>query len=116
VLVKKTNKCKEYFCFFRRSLKKKTKIKTMNQKTVQIKKLLENGLEILRNVDNPTAPQHRTLEYCDNGYISLKQAGEMVYEMHPSLNGMIEFVHQHVDEKHHGRINHAFSGIGEWQC
>ena len=89
---------------------------TMNQKTIQIKMKLQNGLEILRNVDSPTMEIHRTLAYCDNGYEILKQAGEMVHETHPSLNGMIEFVHRHVDKKDHGRINHAFSGIGEWQC
>ena len=89
---------------------------TMNQKTIQIKMKLQNGLEILRNVDSPTMEIHRTLAYCDEGYTIIKQAGEMVYEMHPSLNGMIDFVHRHVDEKDHGRINHAFSGIGEWQC
>jgi hypothetical protein len=88
----------------------------MNQKTIQIKMKLQNGLEILRNVDSPTMEIHRTLAYCDNGYEILKQAGEMVHETHPSLNGMIEFVHRHVDKKDHGRINHAFSGIGEWQC
>jgi hypothetical protein len=77
---------------------------------------LENGLEILRNVDNPTLKIHRTLEYCDNGYVILKQAGEMIYELHPSLNGMIEFVHRYVDEIDHCKLNHAFSGIGEWQC
>lgn len=94
----------------------KAKNKTMNQKTIQIKQLLENGLEILRNVDSPTMKIHRTLAYCDEGYNILKQAGNMVHDMHPTLNGMIEFVHRHVDEIDHGRINHAFSGIGEWQC
>jgi len=88
----------------------------MNQKTIQIKMKLKIGLEMLQNVDSPTMEIHRTLAYCDNGYEILKQAGEMVYEMHPSLNGMIDFVHRHVSEKDHGRINHAFSGIGEWQC
>ena len=88
----------------------------MNQKTIQIKMKLKIGLEMLQNVDSPTMKIHRTLAYCDNGYEILKQAGEMVYEMHPSLNGMIDFVHRHVSEKDHGRINHAFSGIGEWQC
>lgn len=94
----------------------KAKNKTMNQKTIQIKQLLENGLEILRNVDSPTMKIHRTLAYCDEGYNILKQAGNMVHDMHPTLNGMIEFVHRNIDEIDHGRINHAFSGIGEWQC
>ena len=90
--------------------------KMTEQKMNKINQLLKNGLEILRNVDSPTMKIHRTLAYCDNGYDLIKKAGEMVYEMHPNLNGMIDFVHRHVDEKDHGRINHAFSGIGEWQC
>ena len=90
--------------------------KMTEQKMNKIKQLLKNGLEMLQNVDSPTMKIHRTLAYCDNGYEILKEAGEMVHEMHPSLNGMIDFVHRHVDKKDHGRINHAFSGIGEWQC
>ena len=77
--------------------------KMTEQKMNKINQLLKNGLEILRNVDSPTMKIHRTLAYCDNGYDLIKQAGEMVYEMHPSLNGMIDFVHRHVDKKDHGR-------------
>jgi hypothetical protein len=87
-----------------------------DRKTNQIKQLLGKGLEMLRNVDNPTMKIHRTLAYCDEGYVYLKQAGEMVHDLHPDLNEMIEFVHRHVDETDHTNINHAFSGIGEWQC
>lgn len=87
----------------------------MSQQT-QIKKLLEKGLVILNNVDDPSNKIPKTTEYIDEGYRMLREAGTLIADINPDLNAMINFVHANVDQKDHCKINHAFSGIAEWQC
>mgnify|MGYP003680351875 FL=1 len=41
----------------------------------KIKVLLNNGLIILNNVDDPTNKIPKTMEYIDEGYKNLKEAG-----------------------------------------
>ena len=53
--------------------------------------LLQDGLEIMHNVDNPTCEEHRQLEYWEEGQTKLKKVGKMVYKMHPNLSDMIDF-------------------------
>lgn len=82
----------------------------------EINQLLKNGLRILNNVDDPTNKIPKTIEYIDEGYIMLKKAGTLIADINPDLNAMIAYVHDNVDQKDHCKINHAFSGIAEWQC
>jgi len=81
-----------------------------------IKKLLAEGLVMLVNVDNPVLPEHRTVDYCETAYKKLKEAGTIVHHLTPALQDMIQFVHEYVPEQHHNLINHAWSGIGDWQA
>ncbi len=81
-----------------------------------IKRLLAEGLVMLENVDTPTTAEHRTLQYCDRAYKKLQDAGKQVHSLTPDLNDMIQFVHEYVPEQHHHKINHAWSGIGDWQA
>ena len=87
----------------------------MNQKP-NINQLLKNGLRILNNVDDPNNKIPKTTEYIDEGYKMLKKAGTLIADINPDLNAMIAYVHANVDQKDHCKINHAFSGIAEWQC
>lgn len=82
----------------------------------KIQELLKNGLTILNNVDDPTNKIPKTMEYIDEGYKNLKEAGILIATINPDLNAMIDFVHKHVNEKDHCKINHGFSGIANWQC
>ena len=81
-----------------------------------MEQLLKDGLKIIHNVDHPTAPHHRTLEYCDRGQAKLRQVGELIHQKHPNLTDMIEFAQKHIPEEYHGVINHAWSGIGDWMA
>ena len=81
-----------------------------------IKQLLAEGLVMLENVDNPVLPEHRTIEYCAAAYSKLKEAGSIVHRLTPALGDMIQFVQEYVPEQHHHKINHAWSGIGDWQA
>ena len=82
----------------------------------KIKELLKNGLTILNNVDDPANKIPKTREYIDEGYKNLKDAGILIATINPDLNAMIGFIHEHVDEADHCKINHGFSGIADWQC
>ena len=81
-----------------------------------IKRLLAVGIVMIDNVDSPTLEEHREPEYLASAQAKLKAAGLMVHKYTPALNDMIQFVHEYVPEKYHGLINHAWSGIGEWQA
>ena len=82
----------------------------------KIKELLKNGLTILNNVDDPANKIPKTMEYIDEGYKNLKEAGILIAAINPDLSDMIDFVHEHVDEADHCKINHGFSGIADWRC
>ena len=81
-----------------------------------IQQLLAEGLNIIHNVDNPTLPEHRTLEYCSKGQEKLITAGKIVHKLTPDLHDMIQFAQEYVPEQHYNTINHAWSGIGDWQA
>jgi len=81
-----------------------------------IKRLLAEGLVMLENVDNPVLPEHQKMEYCEDAHQKLREAGTIVHRLTPDLGDMIQFVHDYVHEQHHGKINHAWSGIGDWQA
>ncbi len=80
--------------------------------SVQI--LINEGLTMIANVENPQHKTHSTVVYCNEAYLKLYQAGEQVHKQTPALLDMIEFVQRTVPEKYHGVINHAWSGIGDW--
>jgi len=82
----------------------------------KIKELLENGLTILNNVDDPTNKIPKTMEYIDEGYKNLKEAGILIAAINPDLTAMIDFVHEHVDEADYCKINHGFNDIADWRC
>ena len=84
--------------------------------TKKMEKLLQDGLEMMHNVDNPTCEQHRQLKYWEDGQDKLKRAGRIVHRMHPNLADMIDFAQRNVPEEYHGILNHAWSGIGDWQA
>ena len=79
-----------------------------------LKQLLAEGLVMLENVDNPSTPEHHTLNYCENAYKKLQKAGSIIHRLTPDLGDMIKFVKEYVPEQHHHKMNHAWSGIGEW--
>ena len=83
---------------------------------MELQQLLAEGLVMLENVDNPVSSEHRTIEYCAAAYSKLKEAGSIVHRLTPALGDMIQFVCEYVPEQHHHKINHAWSGIGEWQA
>ena len=78
----------------------------------RIKLLLSEGLVMLENVEMG----HQTIEYCEAAHQKLKEAGTIVHRLTPDLEDMINFVHEYVPEQHHNKINHAWSGIGDWQA
>ena len=80
----------------------------------RIKQLLAEGLAMLENVDSPSIPEHCTKVYCENAYKKLKKAGTIVYSLTPNLSDMICVAQEYVPEQHQHKINHAWSGIGEW--
>jgi hypothetical protein len=82
----------------------------------KIKQLLAEGIVMSSNVDNPTLSEHRTLEYCELAQKKLKEAGTIVHQLTPDLNDMIQFAIEYVPEQHRNKINHAWSGIGEWRA
>lgn len=81
----------------------------------QIQILLAEGLVMLENVNNPTIKDHQTLFYADLAMSKLREAGILVHGFTPHLADMIQFAHEYIPEQHHGTINHAWSGIGDWQ-
>mgnify|MGYP006116856715 CR=1 FL=1 len=81
-----------------------------------IKQVLAEGVVMMKNVEHPTTEKHKTMRYIDSANATCRKAGEMVYKLTPNLNDMIQFVHEYVPEQYHGLINHAWSGIGEWQA
>ena len=80
----------------------------------KINQLLAEGLLMMENIDEPTLPAHNSTEYWETAQEKLKEAGNKVHSLTPELNDMIQFVHDNVSVEHHGKINHAWSGIGEW--
>ena len=52
-------------------------------------------------MDDPTNKIPKTMEYIDEGYKNLKEAGILIAAINPDLNAMIDFIHEHVDEKDH---------------
>jgi len=78
--------------------------------------LLEEGIAMLENIENPTEESHKTLEYIEQAMTKLKQAGKLVHEKHPCLIHMISYAQTHTPTKFHNNINHAWSGIGEWDA
>lgn len=80
-----------------------------------IKQKLAEGLVMMENIENPTTEKHGTQLYIATANAKLREAGEMVHLLTPDLNDMIQFVHEYVPEQYHGIMNHAWSGIGEWQ-
>lgn len=76
--------------------------------------LLQEGLEFMHNVENPTCEQHSQLQYIEEGHNNLKKIGHMVYQLHPNLSDMIGFAQKNIPKEYHGIINHAWSGIGDW--
>ena len=80
----------------------------------EIKLLLAEGLVMMENIDEPTLSAHRSTAYWETAQAKLKKAGNIVYRLTPELHDMIQFVHEYVPNQHHGKINHAWSGIGEW--
>lgn len=81
-----------------------------------IQKTLAKGVVMMENIEHPTTAEHQTTMYIDSAHVKLREAGEMVHLLTPDLNDMIQFVHEYVPEQYHGIINHAWSGIGEWQA
>ena len=79
-----------------------------------IKKLLAEGLVMMENIEEETIPEHSSKEYWETARGKLKEAGNIVYSLTPDLNDMIQFVHEYIPEKHHGKINHSWNGIGDW--
>jgi hypothetical protein len=82
----------------------------------QIQKLLAEGLVMLQNANNPTMNDHKTLLYVDSATSKLREAGVLVHALTPNLADMIQFAHEYIPEQYHGTINHAWSGIGDWQA
>lgn len=82
----------------------------------RIKCLLAEGLVMLENVAMGSTDEHRTLQYCDAAHKKLREAGTQVHSLTPDLGDMIQFVQEYVPEQHHNHINHAWSGIGDWQA
>ena len=80
-----------------------------------IKQKLAEGLVMIENIEHPTIGEHGSQLYIANANTKLREAGEMVHLLTPDLSDMIQFVHEYVPEQYHGIMNHAWSGIGEWQ-
>lgn len=81
-----------------------------------IKKMLAGGLAMIHNIDAPTAEEHETMLYINSANTKLREAGLMVHALTPDLDDMIQFVHEYVPEQYYGIMNHAWSGIGDWQA
>lgn len=81
-----------------------------------IQRLLTDGFFRIDNVEAPTLQEHREATYLKSAHTKLRTAGLMVHKRTPDLNDMIQFVQELVPEKYHGLINHAWSGIGDWQA
>jgi hypothetical protein len=81
-----------------------------------IKQTLAMGIVMMENIEHPTTAEYQTTLYIDTANAKLREAGEMVHLLTPDLNDMIQFVHEYVPEQYHGIMNHAWSGIGEWQA
>tara|TARA_B110000977_G_scaffold104566_1_gene136441 strand:+ start:565 stop:828 length:264 start_codon:yes stop_codon:yes gene_type:complete len=81
-----------------------------------IKDLIATALIMVHNIDVPTTEEHGTMAYVWSVNAKLREAGVMVHALTPDLSDMIQFVHEYVPEQYHGVINHAWSGIGDWQA
>ena len=71
---------------------------------------------MMDNIENPTMEEHKTMLYIDSANVKLRKVGELVHRSTPDLTDMIQFVHECVPGQHHGIMNHAWSGIGDWQA
>tara|TARA_B110000879_G_C11176843_1_gene516400 strand:+ start:754 stop:1017 length:264 start_codon:yes stop_codon:yes gene_type:complete len=81
-----------------------------------IKKTLAEGLVMIGNIENPTTSEHKTMIYVDTANAKLHKTGEMIHALTPALGDMIQFVQEYVPEQYHNVMNHAWSGIGDWQA
>ena len=81
-----------------------------------INKLIIEALFIIHKADNPKDGEECSLYVIDEANSKLRRAGEMVHTITPNLTDMIEFVKLNVPEDYHYCINHAWSGIGDWQA
>ena len=82
----------------------------------KIKRLLAEGFVMMENANHPATKEHKTLAYIDTANSKLHEAGILVHHLTPDLADMIQFAHEYVPKQYHGVINHAWSGIGEWQA
>ena len=78
--------------------------------------LMDEGVAMLENIENSTEEFHKTLEYTEQAMDKLKQAGKLVHKKYPSLIHMISYAQTHAPARFHNNINHAWSGIGEWNA
>ena len=85
----------------------------LNLETIQ--QILAEGLVMMKNIEHPTIEEHMSEVYVDSANAKLRKAGEMVHKLTPDLQTMIQFVHEYIPEQYHGIMNHAWSGIGDWQ-
>jgi len=82
----------------------------------KIQDILKEGFIMIDNIDYQTTTEYGSLEYVESAQTKLKEAGVLVHNLTPAVCDMIQFVHANVPVKYHGNINHAWSGIGEWQA
>lgn len=83
---------------------------------ITINNLITEALTVIKKADNPTGEEELCLQDIDEANSKLRRAGEMVHAITPNLADMIEFVKYNVPEDYHYCINHAWSGIGDWQA
>lgn len=81
-----------------------------------IKTMLADGLVMVDNIENPTMEEHKTMLYVDSANAKFRKVGELIHRSTPDLADMIKFVHECVPGRYHGIMNHAWSGIGDWQA
>ena len=81
-----------------------------------IKKMLAEGLVMIHNIEFPSMEEHKTSLYINSANAKLRGAGVIVHALTPALEDMIQFVHEYIPEQYHGIMNHAWSGIGDWQA
>jgi len=85
----------------------------MSQDTVR---KLHDGLRMLECYDNPQTDEHRTRQYWSKGWAKVREAGVEFHAKYPHMHDWIAFAESVVDQKHWGILNHAWSGIGDWQA
>lgn len=74
--------------------------------------LLEEGIAMLEQSER----EQKSLKYIQEAMGKLREAGKLVYQKYPNLIDMISYANTHVPKKHHHNINHAWSGIGDWDA